>query len=195
MKKRGFCQPVAKYKDKNQAKISTRTSAMSSSVLSKKKRERKKKQQNLTFWTKLYKRRKYTFLLLQSLLQKVRLYCCCFSLILFCWAWPRSLSKSFLDFRLHLLLLADKILVFSPIWFFLFTYYFLSCFHTVLYNIIIIVSLFCNYLWDCSVVFHNEPRKYVNPNKLKSFFQHWLVDRAGKKWNSLASEVVVSTSI
>jgi len=41
VKKRGFCQPVAK--SENQANISTRTSAKSSSMLKKEKLKKKKK--------------------------------------------------------------------------------------------------------------------------------------------------------
>ena len=46
MWKRGFCQPLAKYEDENEANISTRTSAKSSSVLKKNKKEEKKQRKN-----------------------------------------------------------------------------------------------------------------------------------------------------
>ena len=39
--KQGFCQPVAKFEDENQANISTRTFAKSSSVLKKRRKEEK----------------------------------------------------------------------------------------------------------------------------------------------------------
>ena len=46
--KRGFCLPVAKYKDENQANISTRTSAKSSSVVKKISKRKKNKEKTTT---------------------------------------------------------------------------------------------------------------------------------------------------
>ena len=69
VKKRGFCQPVAKYEDENQANISTRTSTKSSSVLKKKKEG--EKQQNLTFWSEVNK----TDLLLVPSMNIIQSYC------------------------------------------------------------------------------------------------------------------------
>jgi hypothetical protein len=46
VRKRGFFQPVAKHEDEEQANISTRTSAKSSSVLNKKEKQKKKQQKS-----------------------------------------------------------------------------------------------------------------------------------------------------
>jgi hypothetical protein len=50
VRKRGFCQPVAKHENEEQANILTRTSTKSSSVLNKKEKiKQKNNNKNLTF--------------------------------------------------------------------------------------------------------------------------------------------------